>query len=173
MPTEHSVAVPAPMRPAFTAIMGLIDPFCHQYLNDEYVALCRELTAALARKRPSPLTRGKPEIWACGIVYALGTVNFLFDKSQKPHVRADELCKAFGVSQSSGANKARSIRDMFGMWLFDPRWSLPSMVDQNPMVWMMKVNGFIVDIREMPREVQEVAYKKGLIPYVPADGPPK
>jgi len=161
------------MRPAFTAIMGLIDPFCHQYLNDEYVALCRELTAALARKRPSPLTRGKPEIWACGIVYALGTVNFLFDKSQKPHVRADELCKAFGVSQSSGANKARSIRDMFGMWLFDPRWSLPSMVDQNPMVWMMKVNGFIVDIREMPREVQEVAYKKGLIPYVPADGPPK
>jgi hypothetical protein len=27
--------------------------------------LCRKLVAALARKRPSPLTRGKPEVWAC------------------------------------------------------------------------------------------------------------
>jgi hypothetical protein len=26
-----------------------------------------------------------------------------------------------------------------------------------------------VDIRECPREVQEVAFEKGLIPYIPAD----
>ena len=84
-------------------------------------------------------------------------------------MRADELCAAFGVSQSSGANKAKLIRDMFGMWQFDPRWTLPSLADENPLLWMVEVNGLIVDVRQMPRELQELAYRKGLIPYVPAD----
>jgi hypothetical protein len=26
-----------------------------------------------------------------------------------------------------------------------------------------------VDVRHMPREVQEIAYQKGLIPFIPAD----
>jgi len=169
MAQERSEAVPAAMQPVYAGIADLINSFCRQHLNDEYATLSRELAAALARKRPSPLGRGKPEIWACGIVYALGTVNFLFDKSQTPHMRADELCAAFGVSQSSGANKAKQIRDLFGMFQFDPRWCLPSLVGENPMVWMLEVNGLIVDVRHMPREVQEIAYRKGLIPYIPAD----
>jgi hypothetical protein len=165
--------VPTAMQPAYAAIVALIDPFCQQYLTDEYAALCHELAAALARKRPSPLSRGKPAIWGCGIAYALGTINFLFDKTQTPHMRADELCAAFGVSQSSGANKARVIRDMFGMSHFEPRWCLPSLMDQNPLAWMLEVNGLLVDVRHMPREVQEMAYEQGLIPYIPADRPAK
>jgi hypothetical protein len=170
------------MRPAYDAIAALLDSFCAQNLNEEYAQLSRDLAAALARKRPSPLARGKPEIWAGGIVYALGTVNFLFDASQTPHLRADALCAAFGVSQSSGANKARLIRDtlaparsagVFGMYQFDPNWCLPSLVDRNPMVWMLQVNGLMVDVRHMPREVQESAFQKGLIPYIPADRPTK
>jgi hypothetical protein len=50
----------------------------------------------------------------------------------------------------------------------DPAWMLPSIVDQNPLVWMAEVNGLLVDLREMPREVQEIAFAKGLIPYLPA-----
>ncbi len=171
MTVQHSEAVPVAMQPTYAAVVALIDAFCQQYLTDEYAALCRELTAALARKRPSPLMRGKPAIWASGIVYAIGTVNFLFDKSQTPHIRADELCAGFGVSQSSGANKSKLIRDMFGMFQFDPRWCLPSLIDENPRVWMLEVNGLIVDVRHMPREVQEIAYQKNLIPYIPADRP--
>lgn len=172
MSTRHSETVPVAMRPVHEAVVALIDPFCQQYLTDEYAALCHELSAALARKRPSPLARGEPKVWACAIVYALGTVNFLFDKSQTPHMRADELCVAFGVGQSSGSNKARIIRDMFGMFQFDPRWCLPSLVDENPLVWMLEVDGFVVDVRDMPRELQEVAYRKKLIPYIPADRKP-
>jgi hypothetical protein len=37
------------------------------------------------------------------------------------------------------------------------------------MAWMIMVDGFILDARTMPREVQEVAYRKGLIPYIPKD----
>lgn len=117
--------------------------------------------------------RGKPEIWACGIAYALGTVNFLFDKTQTPHMRADELCAAFGVKQRSGSNKAKLIRDMFGMYQFDPNWCLPSLIDDNPIAWMLQINGLVVDARHMPREIQEIAYQKGLIPYIPADQPKK
>ncbi len=34
---------------------------------------------------------------------------------------------------------------------------------------MLSVNGMIVDIRNLPREAQEMAFEKGLIPYIPDD----
>ena len=162
-------SIPSSVEPFYLAIVNLTDAMCNQHLNGEYADLSRRLAATLARKRPSPIIRGKPEIWACAIIYALGTVNFLFDKSQTPHMRADELCAVFGVSQSSGANKAKIIRDMLKMYQLDPSWCLPSKIDDNPMVWILQVNGMMVDIRHMPREVQVIAYEKGLIPYIPAD----
>ena len=53
---------------------------------------------------------------------------------------------------------------------FDPRWVLPSLIGSNPLVWMAEVNGLLVDLRMMSREVQELAFAKGIIPYIPADG---
>jgi hypothetical protein len=49
----------------------------------------------------------------------------------------------------------------------DPQWYRPSKLEDNPMAWMIEVNGLIVDARWMPREVQEEAYRRGLIPYIP------
>jgi hypothetical protein len=49
------------------------------------------LVARLARKRPSPLVRGDARIWAAGAIYAVGQVNFLFDRAQDPHSTADQL----------------------------------------------------------------------------------
>ena len=169
MAKKQSESVPSSVEPAYLAIVNLTDSVCHKHLNGEYAELSRHLAATLARKRPSPIIRGKPEIWACAILYALGTVNFLFDKSQNPHMRADELCAVFGVSQSSGANKAKLIRDILKMYQLDPNWCLPSRVDDNPLIWILQVNGMMVDVRHMPREVQVIAYEKGLIPYIPAD----
>ena len=51
----------------------------------------------------------------------------------------------------------------------DPHWTLPSKIGDNPMAWYVTVNGLIMDARYMPREIQEEAYRKGLIPYIPAD----
>ena len=45
----------------------------------------------------------------------------------------------------------------------------PSLVETHPLVWMADVNGVPVDLRTMPREVQEIAFEKGMIPYIPAD----
>jgi hypothetical protein len=39
---------------------------------------------------------------------------------------------------------------------------------ENPLVWMIPVNGIIVDMRTMTRDLQEHAYALVLIPFVPA-----
>ncbi len=50
---------------------------------------------------------------------------------------------------------------------FDLRWMLPSRMESNPLVWMLNLNGFAVDIRKMPMELQEEAFERGLIPFIP------
>jgi hypothetical protein len=157
------------MQEKFDAIVALTDAFCRAHLDEEYAHLARQATAALCRKRPSPLATGNLKTWACGIVYALGAANFLFDKSQQPTMRATDLCAEFGVSQSTGSAKAKVVRDALGMGQMDPQWYRPSKMGDNPLVWMIMVDGFVVDVRRMSRAVQEIAYEKGLIPYIPGD----
>jgi hypothetical protein len=150
-------------------VIGLIDQFCNEHLNEEYAVLCRKLAEKLGRKRPSPFLHGSPNAWASGIVRAVGGVNFLHDKSQTPYMRSADIDHYLGTSPSSGAAKLAAIRKMFRMYQLDPNWTLPSRLEDNPMVWTLQVSGFMVDIRHAPREVQEIAFNKGLIPYIPAD----
>ncbi|MGB0384488.1 MAG: DUF6398 domain-containing protein [Ardenticatenaceae bacterium] len=169
MISKKSTSVPKKMRPKYDEIVALTDEFCAEHLNEEYAEVCRLMTAKLARKRPSPLERGRAKTWAAGITHAIGNVNFLFDRSQTPHLRVSELAKLYGVGKTTGSNKAREIKQIFNIRVFDPEWTLPSRIDRNPMVWMITVNGIIMDARSAPREVQVMAYAKGLIPYIPGD----
>jgi hypothetical protein len=162
-------SVPATVRPAYDAIVGRTDAFCREHLTEEHAVLCRKLAGVLARKRPSPLPSGKPETWACGIVRTIGWVNFLDDSSRRPHLKLTAIDKAFGVAESTGQGKSKAIRTMLKIRQFDHRWTLPSRLDDISMIWMLEVNGLIVDIRRCPREAQVVAFEKGLIPYIPAD----
>ena len=162
-----SEKVPQQMQNTFNAIVTLTDAVCTAHLDEEYAHLARQATAALCRQRPSLLATGRVQTWACGIVYAIGFVNFLFDKTQTPTMSAAELCAAFGVSKSTGAAKAKAVRDALDMGQMDPRWYRPSKMEENSLAWMIMVNGLIVDARRMPRDIQEVAYAKGLIPYLP------
>jgi uncharacterized protein DUF6398 len=159
--------VPRAMEPRFEEIIQLIDAFADAYLNEEWKTLCRQLTATLCRKRPSPVATGKANVWAAGIVHALGMVNFLFDSSQTPHVKSTQIPEYFKTAQSTVQAKSKQIRDLLGMYQLSPEWSLPSRLDRNPLAWMISVNGLIVDARHVPRPIQEEAFRKGLIPYIP------
>jgi hypothetical protein len=152
-------------------IVGMTDQFCREHLNDEYAVLCRRLAEKLARKRPSPLASGKPNTWACGVVRTISWMNFLDDRSQKPHMKLTAIDKAFGVGESTGQGKSMLIRRMLKIRPMDPAWSLRSRMDENPMAWMIQVNGFLVDARLLKREIQEEALRKGLIPYIPEKRP--
>lgn len=61
------------------------------------------------------------------------------------------------------------IANALGVNRLDPNWLLASLLEQSPLVWMVEVNCFLVDLRDMPREVQEIAFERGMIPYIPAD----
>ena len=163
--------VPEPMQPIFAAIVALTDAFCNENLNTECAEMCRKAAAALARKRPTPLVNGKLQTWACAIIYAIAQTNFLFDKGQDPHTTADELSSAFGIAKSTAGNKAKDVRTLLKIGLFDHKWMLPSKIGKSGVVWMISVNGLILDARDCPREIQEEAFRKGYIPYVPADRP--
>jgi hypothetical protein len=167
--SPRSSVVPKSMQATYDAVVALTDTFWREHLNDEYRDLARAMTVALCRKRPSPLGSGQPRTWACGIIHVLGQLNFLSDPASQPHMTLVEVAAGFGVGQSTASAKARVISDTLQTNRMDPTWMLRNFVDQNPLVWMAEVNGLLVDLRDMPREVQEAAYEKGLIPYIPAD----
>ena len=165
---KSAESVPLALRPTFEAVSKIAEAFCREHLDEEYAQLSRKLVAALCRKRPSPLLQGQPRVWAAAVVYALGSVNFLWDKSQTPHMTATELCERFGVGKSTASTRARQIMDGLRIRQADPRWYRPSRMDENPLAWLVQVDGLVVDIRTEPRELQEEAFRRGIIPYVPA-----
>jgi hypothetical protein len=84
--SSRSTFIPKTMQGTYDAVVALTDTFCRENLNDEYRDLARAMTAALCRKRPSPLASGQPRTWACGVMYALGQLNFLSDKATQPYM---------------------------------------------------------------------------------------
>lgn len=169
MSETSPIKVPQKMVPLYETVTELTDAFCREHLTDEYAVLARQAAAALARKRPSPLLQGKPKSWACGIVVALGRVNFLFDSSQELHFTVAELCKRLGVPQSTGSTMAKKVTEALKTGPMDPDWTLPSKVEDNPLAWFVEVNGLIMDARTLPRDMQEEIFKAGLIPSLPPD----
>jgi hypothetical protein len=106
---NRSKSVPKNMQTTYEVMAGLTDAFCNQHLNAEYRELAQDMAAALCRKRPSPVPSGQPQTWACGIIYLLGQINFLSDRSTQPSMRMADVCAAFGISQSTASAKARTI----------------------------------------------------------------
>lgn len=165
---QSGASVPHAYQDRFGELAERIDRFCDAHLNDEYKKLCCELALEVC-KEELPLLNGKPEGWAAGIVYAIGRVNFLTDPSESPHMKSKEIAKHMGVSPATMQAKYRIIWDELELMQLHPDWSLPSRLDDNPLVWMLSINGFMRDVRTAPREAQVAAYEAGLIPYIPAD----
>ena len=159
--------VPDNVSEPFNDICNILNALCKERLNDEYFHLSIELAAKIARKRPSPFLSGYAKTWSAGIIHALGLVNFLFDKSQSPHITSKELCAWFDLGQNTISAKSKSIRDMFKMRQMDPDWCLPSKVIDNPLVWMVSFDGYIIDARKAPYEIQAAALEAGVIPFIP------
>lgn len=159
--------VPTNISKPFKDTCTILTPFCTEKLNDEYLQLAVNLAAKIARKRPSPFLSGHANTWAAGIIHALGLINFLFDKSQSPHITSKDLCTWFGLGQATVSAKSKSIRDMFKMYQMDPNWTLPSKIMDNPLIWMVSFDGYIVDIRTAPYDLQVAALEAGVIPFIP------
>jgi hypothetical protein len=62
------------------------------------------------------------------------------------------------------------VRDLTKMDYGTPEFLREDMVDANPMVWMIQVDGLLVDARQLPPLIQAQAFDLGVIPYIPALG---
>ena len=162
--------VPRALRLVADEIVAITDAACRAVLDEEYADLARRAVAKLARKRPSPLTAGRRATWAAGVVYALGQANFVFDPASEPCVTADELSEVFGVAKSTMGSKARQVRDLLRISPFSPEFQRADVAAQNPLMWIIEVNGLAVDARHVPVGIQVEAFERGFIPYVPALG---
>lgn len=137
-------------------LIELTAGFCDKYLDENYKQLCDKLILKMKRKRNVPFISGKLEIWAGAIIYALGRINFLFDKSFEPYVSGDEICNYYGISKSTTSQKAKIILDTFKMGYYDDEFSTIRMKKNNPFSKMVMVNGFIVPIDALKEEIDEV-----------------
>lgn len=141
-------------------LVELTNAFCIQELDEEYSMLCEKLILKMGRKREVPFKRGKIEIWAAAVVHALGSINFLFDRSSEPYLSADDICDYFGTKKSTVSSKARQIREMFKMAYFDPEFSTAKRKKNDPFKDLVMVDGLIVPIWMIPEHLQELVRKE-------------
>lgn len=125
-------------------LMELTLGFSEQYLNEEYDEVIEKLINKMARKREVPFVRGKMEIWAAAVIHAVGTVNFLFDRSNQPYVNLQTILEYFGTKQSTTSQKSKTIQDMFKMSYFDNEFSITSVKQDNPFNNMAMIDGYII-----------------------------
>lgn len=118
--------------------------FCISWIDQEYADLCEKLIAKMARKRAVPFISGRLNIWAASVVWSIGRVNFLGDKTFAPYLSLEEVAKHFGASKSSVGQKAGKICDLMKLQYYDLEFSTNHMAQQNPFLRMaVDANGFI------------------------------
>lgn len=161
------VKVPEAMLAKYQDIAEVISGFAKEALNEEYEKLCLNALAKLCRKRPSPLLRGNPITWACGIVYAIGSNNFIFDRAQEISMTATDIADWFGLSKSTAGSKGAEVTKLIHISKFDPEFTLAKIAESDPLLWIINVNGYLLDIRNAPYEFQKEAFEHKLIPYIP------
>jgi hypothetical protein len=86
-----------------------IQEFSDKYLDDELKGYAFKLWQQLGKKQTYNVTGGKKEIWAAAVIYVIGRLNFLFDKSNSNHLTADTICDFFGTSKNTVSGRATEI----------------------------------------------------------------
>ena len=113
-------------------LLKLTSAFCTQKLDQEYFELCERLINKLSEKSEDPFQKGKLEIWAAAVIHALGTINFLFDKSFQPYISTNQISEYFDSSYSSFLAKSKEIRNLCELWYFDSEFSTRKIKNSNP-----------------------------------------
>ena len=111
------------------AIQEMIRAFGRKKLNDMYTDLALKLCEKIGRMGKLSIQRGRPEIWAAAIVYAVARINFLFDPTNEVYLTADEICDFFGTKKSTVGNKAGQIQKTCDVWIGDSEFSNPEIAE--------------------------------------------
>ena len=58
------------------------------------------------------------------------------------------------MAKSTMGSKARQVRDLLRISPFSPEFQRADVAAQNPLVWIMEVDGLAVDARHVPVDIQ-------------------
>ncbi len=139
----------------YNKILPLVQDFCAKKLNKKYFKEGEGLLKKLNRKRTKPLATGKPEIWAAGVIHALASLNFLFDKSNEHYLTTDEINSYFETNKSTVTAKSRIICDLLKLSRFDNAMArFMQEMENSLMDSFVMVDDNLVPISSLPPEYQ-------------------
>ena len=115
----------------FLEIKEKISEFSDKYLDKEFKTLNLKLLKKLEKRDYVSLNRGKIENWTCGIIFAIGQLNFLFERSFSPYVNNDQLCYYFNVKKQNMWIKSRNIRKLLNLKLGNEDFSTKFVLSLN------------------------------------------
>ena len=91
------------------AIKSMIEGFGRSTLDPIYTGFALRLCDRISRMRKLDIQRGRVEIWAAAMIYAIARLNFLFDPESDSYITPDVICDYFGTKKSTVGNKATLI----------------------------------------------------------------
>ena len=127
-------SIPEAYRQRYETVAGMIIPFCQKHLNADYENLCIHALQKLCRKRNEPMSTGRDNMWAAGIVYAIcqnccvvGNDRYALLSRPKFRLSAEDISTAFGVSKGGMSERAKFIREELGITRNKAEWLAPEL----------------------------------------------
>ena len=162
--------IPAQIKNNFLNVAEMIDLFYNKNLNDEYYNLALKLTTKLAKENPSDLIDCDIKTLAAAIINTIAKTH----ESEMLQVSSKNLASWFQTTQTDIDKKTNSICKILNLQFIDQDQSTKSKVSNDydiddRMMWSIAINGFTIDIRNAPLDLQVDAYEHGLIPYIPTN----
>jgi len=136
-------------------LLKLTSDFCKEKLDENYLILSAKAINNLGSFDDIPYLKGQIELWAAGIIHALGSINFLFEESVQPHVTKIEISEYFGVKKSNISSKSSSIQRTLGMQHFGSEYSTQRIKKEDTSKDFVKVDGRLVHLTTLPPDLQE------------------
>ena len=143
-------------------ILDLIKEFCEKKIDQEHFELSKKVLEKLTKSKDVIFTTSKPQTWAAAVLHALGTINFLFDKSFEPYVSVGEINDFFDVKKTTLVNKSKQIRDLLKMKTWSKGFSTKAMAGNNPLENFIMIDGVIVPLDSLLEEYQIIIAKARL-----------
>ncbi|MBN1387949.1 MAG: hypothetical protein JW965_05845 [Bacteroidales bacterium] len=103
-------------------ILTQVNSYCKKFLDKEYTDICSKVFHDLLEENPTVFDRGREGIWAAAIVWAVGSVNFLYDKSFEPYASLADVCIYFNQNKSSVGQKSAKIRKLLNIDQLNPEY---------------------------------------------------
>ena len=122
---NRGAADPGKVAVQVARIKTIIEKFGDNRLNGPYTGFALDLCDEIAGTGFMNIHRGRVEIWAAAIVFAIAQLNFLFSPETPHHLTTDELCNGFKVKKSTVSNKASTIRSRLELFYGDARFCSP------------------------------------------------